>query len=252
VNLGHTTLYRLFSKEGVLLYVGIAGNPGRRFEEHHGDKAWWGEVNTSKMEHFSTRELALKAEWEAIRRESPKYNIVYNLTSRQPTTSTGEHLEDPLADPTRDVAIKVIGVLLFACAVMVMFCYLAFSFYSINRYTILHQIASRRFAFIVPSCVNAVGLWAVVEHMLNLRAGRSSWRPIVGFSATACFTALASITTLPPPAVGSRIMQVYFVLTYVTLGPIASIYPLHELFKASRARTNHPTHHSAASLQAAS
>ena len=38
---GPTCLYRVHDAQGGLLYVGIAGNPGRRFQEHAGTKPWW-------------------------------------------------------------------------------------------------------------------------------------------------------------------------------------------------------------------
>lgn len=71
-----TTLYRLYNAADELLYVGIAGNPGRRFEQHRKDKPWWGDVATTRLQHFSTREEAMAAELEAIRTENPTHNIV--------------------------------------------------------------------------------------------------------------------------------------------------------------------------------
>ncbi len=73
-----TTVYRLRDKSGVLLYVGIAGNPGRRFEQHAGEKPWWGEVANIDLTHFPTREDAASAEMEVIKAERPRYNIVGN------------------------------------------------------------------------------------------------------------------------------------------------------------------------------
>jgi predicted GIY-YIG superfamily endonuclease len=73
-----TTLYRLFSNDRALLYIGIAGNPGRRFEQHAGDKLWWGEVATLTLEHFTDRATALVAERRAIETERPLHNVVHN------------------------------------------------------------------------------------------------------------------------------------------------------------------------------
>lgn len=70
-----TTLYRLFDAAGDLLYVGIAGNPGRRFEQHKKDKPWWGEVASIRLEHFLERRAAEIAEMKAIKGEDPRYNI---------------------------------------------------------------------------------------------------------------------------------------------------------------------------------
>lgn len=69
-----TTLYRLQAHDGQLLYIGIAGNPGRRFEQHRHDKAWWGDVATISLTHFDTRADAEAAERDAIRHEHPMHN----------------------------------------------------------------------------------------------------------------------------------------------------------------------------------
>lgn len=61
-----TTLYRLYDADGGLLYIGIAGNPGRRFEQHAGDKPWWGQVARTELAHYPTRAEALDAERAAI------------------------------------------------------------------------------------------------------------------------------------------------------------------------------------------
>lgn len=70
-----TTLYRLHDAADALLYIGIAGNPGRRFQQHRGDKPWWGEVARVILEHHPTRAAALAAELHAIRTEHPRHNI---------------------------------------------------------------------------------------------------------------------------------------------------------------------------------
>lgn len=74
-----TSLYRLYDEEGVLLYVGIAGNPGRRFEQHRGQKPWWHEVSSMSLEHFDTRDEALIAEKDAIVTEHPLYNRQHSV-----------------------------------------------------------------------------------------------------------------------------------------------------------------------------
>lgn len=73
-----TTVYRLRNNTGDLLYVGIAGNPGRRFEQHAGEKPWWGEVAAIDLEHHTSRQAAAAAEMLAIKTERPRYNIVGN------------------------------------------------------------------------------------------------------------------------------------------------------------------------------
>lgn len=75
---GPTTLYRMLGAGDELLYVGIAGNPGRRFEQHAKSKTWWAEVERVKVEHFPDRASALIAEAAAIQTEAPKFNHMHN------------------------------------------------------------------------------------------------------------------------------------------------------------------------------
>ncbi len=72
------TLYRLFAADGDLLYVGIAANLGRRFEQHAEQKPWWSEVVHIRLEHHASRLAALTAETRAIRDEYPRHNVVHN------------------------------------------------------------------------------------------------------------------------------------------------------------------------------
>jgi predicted GIY-YIG superfamily endonuclease len=80
-----TTLYRLFDSELRLLYVGIAGNPGRRFEQHASDKPWWSEVAHVRTKHYDTRQLATAAERQAIQVENPRYNLAHSKKLQTPT-----------------------------------------------------------------------------------------------------------------------------------------------------------------------
>ena len=73
-NQGHTSMYWLYDDAGALLYVGIAGNPGRRFEQHRSDKSWWGQVSDIKLQHFASRSEAMSAVAEAIRMYRPPHN----------------------------------------------------------------------------------------------------------------------------------------------------------------------------------
>lgn len=75
-----TTLYRLFDEGDVLLYVGIAVDPGARFARHREDKAWWGEVANITLRVYPSRPEAIEAEREAIKTEKPRYNVRHNGT----------------------------------------------------------------------------------------------------------------------------------------------------------------------------
>lgn len=70
-------LYRLYDASNRLLYIGIAENPGRRWDQHATTKPWWPQVAEKTVEWRDTREEAAAAEAEAIRTELPLFNNHY-------------------------------------------------------------------------------------------------------------------------------------------------------------------------------
>jgi predicted GIY-YIG superfamily endonuclease len=70
-----TALYRFLDASDSLLYVGITNNIKGRFASHAADKPWWPDVARKTVEWHPTRSDAANAEWQAIRREAPRYNI---------------------------------------------------------------------------------------------------------------------------------------------------------------------------------
>lgn len=73
-----TSLYRHYDAEGALLYIGISLSWPSRTREHAGGSRWFDQVARVEIENFDTREEALTAEREAIKREKPKFNVVHN------------------------------------------------------------------------------------------------------------------------------------------------------------------------------
>ncbi len=73
---GPTAVYRLFSREDVLLYIGAANRIEERFSTHRGTKRWWPEVARHEIEWHDKREAAERAEAVAINAERPLYNIM--------------------------------------------------------------------------------------------------------------------------------------------------------------------------------
>lgn len=67
-------VYRAFSKNNDLLYIGVTQNLKSRVSTHKSSKEWWGEVDRIDEESFDDRISALKAEVVAIKLENPKYN----------------------------------------------------------------------------------------------------------------------------------------------------------------------------------
>lgn len=70
-------LYRLFDAQGLLLYVGIATEPKKRWRSHYAT-TWWPQVSRKTLEWHDSREDAEKAEATAIRVEHPRYNKLHN------------------------------------------------------------------------------------------------------------------------------------------------------------------------------
>lgn len=70
-----TYLYRLFDRQGVLLYVGITKDLSRRWKEHQRGKAWYSQHSRMTTDKYDTWDLAHEAEIAAIVTEYPVYNV---------------------------------------------------------------------------------------------------------------------------------------------------------------------------------
>ncbi|MFI2663336.1 GIY-YIG nuclease family protein [Micromonospora carbonacea] len=70
-----TATYRLYDRNGALLYVGVTCNLKSRWADHRRRKPWWPQVATKSVDWHPTRFKALSAEKAAIESERPMYNI---------------------------------------------------------------------------------------------------------------------------------------------------------------------------------
>lgn len=77
------TLYRMYSRKGRLLYVGVTAIPERRLRTHSEDKDWWEDVDIIKIEHYPDRVSVEIAEIHAIHNEHPVYNKSFAQDSRR-------------------------------------------------------------------------------------------------------------------------------------------------------------------------
>jgi predicted GIY-YIG superfamily endonuclease len=68
-------LYRMFDRDGGLLYVGITNDPKVRFRTHSRSQPWWDQVANITVQNHTSREALADAEQKAIRTESPLYNV---------------------------------------------------------------------------------------------------------------------------------------------------------------------------------
>lgn len=78
-----TTLYRLYTEDRCLLYVGIATVPLERLASHQRERPWWPMVRRIDLTVYPTRREAFDAESEAIRTERPLFNIAQNAYAPQ-------------------------------------------------------------------------------------------------------------------------------------------------------------------------
>lgn len=71
---GRTALYRFYSSEGELLYVGITHNLEQRWANHARRQPWWLDVAERTVEWHETRSVAGDLEDKALREEEPLYD----------------------------------------------------------------------------------------------------------------------------------------------------------------------------------
>jgi DNA-binding transcriptional regulator YhcF (GntR family) len=83
-----TALYRLFSADGTLLYLGVTRDIAGRFAAHE-TKPWWPQVARKTMVWYGSREQALAAETAAILAERPLYNVAGIACDEIPAPRTG-------------------------------------------------------------------------------------------------------------------------------------------------------------------
>lgn len=75
--LGKTAIYRLYDASGQLLYLGLANDPERRWEEHSRSKFWWHLVARKEVAWYASREEAGRVEEEATASERPKHDMLW-------------------------------------------------------------------------------------------------------------------------------------------------------------------------------
>lgn len=74
-------LYRHYSAENELLYIGVSSRIPQRNREHEKLSPWWYEIARIEIEPFPDRKSLLEAERLAIQAEQPRFNIQHNKVS---------------------------------------------------------------------------------------------------------------------------------------------------------------------------
>lgn len=71
-------VYRLYSADEQLLYVGVAVDPDNRLKEHRRTKRWFDQVHSWRLAWMASESDAYAAEARAIHMEGPRYNGTHN------------------------------------------------------------------------------------------------------------------------------------------------------------------------------
>jgi hypothetical protein len=107
-------VYRCYSGDGELLYIGSSGKLGRRLGSH-AEKVWFQQVRGITLEWYADELSALNAERRAIHVEHPKYNIQHRKAGAQAAAKSGRSRrrspQRPLAAPWPETEAQVLQIL---------------------------------------------------------------------------------------------------------------------------------------------
>ena len=90
-----SALYRLYARDGALLYVGVTEDLKTRFSQHAANKSWWKDVARKTVAWYPNRVAAEAAEDMAVRIESPRHNVLgtsARTRGRLPAGASGDKL----------------------------------------------------------------------------------------------------------------------------------------------------------------
>lgn len=95
-------VYRLYDREGTLLYIGASSQYEARVTEHR-KREWGDQIYHVGCEAFESREAALTAEFQAIVAEQPLHNI-FGIQIGIPPQLSGAELRSLMQDADRSAA----------------------------------------------------------------------------------------------------------------------------------------------------
>lgn len=72
------TLYRTYSKDGTLLYIGQSNSWPRRFMEHRTKSPWFQDAVKVEIQSYLTKRDLDEAERQAVEKEKPAHNVIFN------------------------------------------------------------------------------------------------------------------------------------------------------------------------------
>ncbi len=95
-------VYRMWDHAGRLLYIGMSGRAGRRFDQH-AEKRWFPLVSTITLEWYATHAQARLAELRAIADEKPRYNIAGSPIAKR--AQRGEAVKPDLPESPQTIIL---------------------------------------------------------------------------------------------------------------------------------------------------
>jgi predicted GIY-YIG superfamily endonuclease len=78
------TVYRFYSDDEELLYVGCTSQGTDRLRAHSSNAEWWTQVSYAHMEHFPDKRSALDRERALIEDCHPRFNKKYRVLDQPP------------------------------------------------------------------------------------------------------------------------------------------------------------------------
>ena len=103
-----TALYRHFSADGELLYVGISLSVLQRIGQHSKHSSWFNRIARISIENFDSREEAKLAEQRVIESEKPFFNVHHN-TKKHKTTYIAEGFS-PAEISAEDIEKRILKI----------------------------------------------------------------------------------------------------------------------------------------------
>lgn len=96
------TVYSMYDRLGFALYIGCSGNWPTRLN-NHSKRTWFPDVVKVTLVHYPSQREALEAEWIAIDKKKPMYNLDTSIDGRH-YANRGKRLspEEILEDMRRE------------------------------------------------------------------------------------------------------------------------------------------------------
>lgn len=178
-----THLYRHYSGSGELLYVGVSLSAITRLAQHAGHSGWYAEISRVTIHQYESRELALRAERQAIIDETPKYNIQHKRDAKAAERLARMAEEEAVQAATDQAKARKQLVARMVQFRPVYSMELAAQTLSISRSALLRLVEAGRIGYMVmphgtKQRVYFSG-WHLIDYIESVDAKNNTWQPKV-------------------------------------------------------------------------